>query len=104
MKFQKQKKLTRWGKMIIIFGISILQLTKITSNGKQQRTNFFAADQCYQKLFFMQKNKLQSFDKNHKIVVLHHYHENSDKIFLRYCQHVDEEAKRYRDILRKWYV
>ena len=54
--------------------------------------------------FLCKRTSYNRLTKNHKIVVLHHYHENSDKIFLRYCQYVDEEAKHYRDILRKWYV
>ena len=41
----------------------------------------------YQTLLFMQKNNkfhiLKSFDKNHKIVVLHRYHENADKFFFK---------------------
>ena len=56
----------------------------------------------------MQKNNkfhiLQSFDKNREIVVLHCYHENSDKSFVRNCQYVGEETKRYRHVLRKRYV
>ena len=60
-------------------------------------------------MFFLQKkpNKfhiLQSFDKNHKIVISHPYHENDEKNFLRYCQYVGEETKPYRHILRKWYI
>ena len=59
----------------------------------------------YQTLLLMQKNNkfhiLQSFDKNHKIVVLHRYHENADKMFLRYCQYVGKETKLYRHILGK---
>ena len=39
----------------------------------------------YQTLIFIQKSNtfhiLQSFDKGHKIVVLHRYHENADKNF-----------------------
>ena len=62
----------------------------------------------YQTLLLMQKNNkfhiLQSFDKNHKIVVLHRYHENADKMFLRYCQYVGKETKLYRHILRKQYI
>ena len=69
---------------------------------------FYSDLRHYQTLFFVQKNNkfhiLQSFDKNHKIAVLHCYHENTDKMFLRYCQYVGEEEKFFRPILRKWYI
>ena len=44
---------------------------------------------------------LQSFDKNHKIIVSHHYHENAEKNFLKCYQYVGLEKKLYRHILRK---
>ena len=44
---------------------------------------------------------LQSFDKNHKIIVSHRYHENAEKKFLKYYQYVGLEKKLYRHILRK---
>lgn len=63
---------------------------------------FYSDSSHYQTLLFMQKDNkyhmLQSFDKNHKTVVSHRYHENSDKDFLRYCQNVGEETKLYRHI------
>ena len=69
---------------------------------------FYSDMSLYQTLFSMQKNKkfhiLQSFDENYKIAVSHHYHENANKTFLRYCQYVGEEAKFYSHILRKWYI
>ena len=69
----------------------------------------FCSDSCpYQTLFFMQKNNkfyiLQSFVKNHKIVVSQRYDENVDKNFLRYCQYAGKETKFYRRIIRKWYI
>ena len=69
---------------------------------------FYSDMSHYQTFFSMQKNKkfhiLQSFDENHKTAVSHHYHENANKNFLRYCQYVGEEAIFYRHILRKWYI
>ena len=55
------------------------------------RFNFF-----FYKFFFIQKSNefhiLQSFDKNHKIVVSHRYYENAGKkVFLRYCQYVGKK-------------
>ena len=44
---------------------------------------------------------LQSFDKNHKIIVSHRYHENVEKKFLKYYQYVGLEKKLYGHILRK---
>ena len=69
---------------------------------------FYSNSSHYQVFFFMQKNNtfhiLQSFDKKHKIVILHLYHENADTYFASYCQYVGEEAKPYRHILREWYI
>ena len=39
--------------MVVIFRITICQLAKITSNGNQQRTNYFVVDQCYLSLEFI---------------------------------------------------
>ena len=70
--------------------------------------SFYSDSSHYQTLFFMQKGNefhiLQSFDKNHKIVVSHCYHKNADKKFLRYCQYVSKETKLYRYILKIWYI
>ena len=53
---------------------------------------FYSESNHYQTFFFMQKNNkfhiLQPFEKNYKIAVLHRYHENAPKHFLRYCQYV----------------
>ena len=69
---------------------------------------FYSDSSHYQTLIFIKKSNkfhiLQSFDKDHKIVVLHRYHENADKSLWRYCQYFGEETKLYRNILRKWYV
>ena len=69
---------------------------------------FFHSDSShYQTLIFLQKSNkchsLQSFDKNHKIVVSHCCHENADKHFSRYRQYVAKETKLYRHFLQKWY-
>ena len=68
--------------------------------------NFVFSDSShYQTLFFMQKNNkfhiLQSFDKNHKIVVSHRYDENADKNgkILLICW--QKKKKLYRHFLRK---
>ena len=46
---------------------------------------FHSDSDHYQTLIFIQKSNtfhiLQSFDKGHKIVVSHRYHENADKNF-----------------------
>ena len=69
---------------------------------------FYSESSHYQTLFFMQnKNRfhiLQSFDKNHKIIVSHRNHENAEKFFLKYCQYVGLEKKLYRHILRKYCI
>ena len=69
---------------------------------------FHSDSSNYQTFFFAQENNkfhiLHSFCKNHEIVVSKRYHEKADKNFLRNCQYVGKETKRYRHIFKKWYV